>query len=175
MILNNNNTDLIRKYVNEIYIALANINKILVFDLDDINYILIIISNHFNIRPEDIGERTRVLGYVSARRFFFVFTRALFENLSLSVISTYVQRDHSTVIHGIREFFNLIESRNKEEIKHFNILADQLIRTDEEKQKVISFFREELNKRRKNYDKYFGSSESQRIFARTNDTRQNRP
>jgi len=58
------------------------------------------LNEHFGV---DIKDRYRGVNYVEARNMYFHICYKLF-NMSLTAIGKTIDRDHSTVLHGLRQF-----------------------------------------------------------------------
>jgi len=75
-----------------------------------------LVENHLEI--PDIKIKSRQRDYVNARFLYFKIAHNVCRT-SLTKIAQVVDRDHATVIHGIKQFDNLVKY-NKNEFKYLN-------------------------------------------------------
>lgn len=139
-----------------------------------------IVDNYFEI---NLKRNTRKRNYVEARAIFYKLCRE-FTKMSLEQIGEQVNRDHSSVLHGIRCLNNWVEQDNRiknnlrilrNKIRNFEDEKDNIIDLDEsivlkyvqlkeqvkEQEEIINDLRKALNditekhnKREKFYQKY---------------------
>ena len=76
------------------------------------NYILETVSTHFNVKIEEIKSKRRNKPITNARQVYMYLTREIL-NESLLNIGKSIDRDHSTVIHGIEKIEEMIKSDKK--------------------------------------------------------------
>lgn len=76
------------------------------------NYILETVSGHFNVKIEEIKSKKRNKPITNARQVYMYLTREIL-NESLLNIGKSIDRDHSTVIHGIEKIEELIKTDKK--------------------------------------------------------------
>lgn len=126
-----------------------------------------IVDNYFEI---NINRNTRKRNYVEARAIYFKLCRE-FTKMSLEEIGKQVNRDHASVLHGIRAFNNWVSEPNKDlslsnslrilrnKVKNFDNEQDNLIELNEsvvlkyvklkeqvqEQENIIEELRKELN------------------------------
>lgn len=74
----------------------------------NLDYILNIVANHFNLKVEDLKSKKRNQPITNARQIYMYLSRELLSE-SLSTIGKIISRDHSTVIHGIEKIEKNIE------------------------------------------------------------------
>lgn len=95
-----------------------------------------IVDNYFEI---NLKRNTRKRQYVEARAVFYKLCRE-FTKLSLEEIGKQVNRDHASVLHGIRSLNNWIEYDNRiknnlrilrNKVRHFEDEKDNVIELDE--------------------------------------------
>jgi len=91
-----------------------------------------IVDNYFEL---NLKRNTRKRQYVEARAIFYKLCRE-FTKLSLEEIGKQVDRDHASVLHGIRSLNNWIEYDNR--IKNnLRILRNKVRNFEDEKDNVI--------------------------------------
>jgi len=91
-----------------------------------------IVDNYFEL---NLKRNTRKRQYVEARAIFYKLCRE-FTKLSLEEIGEQVNRDHASVLHGIRSLNNWIEYDNR--IKNnLRILRNKVRNFEDEKDNVI--------------------------------------
>jgi len=91
-----------------------------------------IVDNYFEL---NLKRNTRKRQYVEARAIFYKLCRE-FTKLSLEEIGEQVDRDHASVLHGIRSLNNWIEYDNR--IKNnLRILRNKVRNFEDEKDNVI--------------------------------------
>lgn len=91
-------------------------------------YILHAVSDAYSVPIEDIKGKSRITHIVDARHAYFYMMRML-TPFSLSVIGKSANRDHSTVINGIRRFklyCELYPEYKQAYVESLEILEDQL-------------------------------------------------
>lgn len=95
-----------------------------------------IVDNYFEL---NLKRNTRKRQYVEARAIFYKLCRE-FTKLSLEEIGEQVDRDHASVLHGIRSLNNWIEYDNRiknnlrilrNKVRHFEDEKDNVIELDE--------------------------------------------
>ena len=95
-----------------------------------------IVDNYFEL---NLKRNTRKRQYVEARAIFYKLCRE-FTKLSLEEIGKQVDRDHASVLHGIRSLNNWIEYDNRiknnlrilrNKVRHFEDEKDNVIELDE--------------------------------------------
>lgn len=79
----------------------------------DLKCLLESISQYFRITVFDLKSRSRDREKVEARQVFFAVARELFPSSTYDLIGSMVGRDHTTVLHGIREVVAVKEKRIK--------------------------------------------------------------
>jgi len=91
-----------------------------------------IVDNYFEL---NLKRNTRKRNYVEARAIFYKLCRE-FTKLSLEQIGQQVNRDHASVLHGIRSLNNWIEQDNR--IKNnLRILRNKIRNFEDEKDNII--------------------------------------
>lgn len=91
-----------------------------------------IVDNYFEL---NLKRNTRKRNYVEARAIFYKLCRE-FTKLSLEQIGKQVDRDHASVLHGIRSLNNWIEQDNR--IKNnLRILRNKIRNFEDEKDNII--------------------------------------
>jgi hypothetical protein len=91
-----------------------------------------IVENYFEI---SISRNTRKRQYVEARAIYFKLCR-IFTQLSLEQIGKSVNRDHASVLHGIRSI-NTWEEVDKRMNNNMRILKNKIINYQVEKDKTV--------------------------------------
>jgi len=91
-----------------------------------------IVENYFEI---SIGRNTRKRQYVEARAIYYKLCR-IFTQLSLEQIGKSVNRDHASVLHGIRSI-NTWEEVDKRMNNNMRILKNKIINYQVEKDKTV--------------------------------------
>ncbi len=71
--------------------------------------IITIVCNHLNVNVDHVKSKTRVKEYVYARHVTFYFLRK-FTKLSLKTIGDMLNRDHTTVIHGLENLSDIMDT-----------------------------------------------------------------
>ena len=91
-----------------------------------------IVDNYFEL---NLKRNTRKRNYVEARAIFYKLCRE-FTKLSLEQIGQQVNRDHASVLHGIKSLNNWIEQDNR--IKNnLRILRNKIRNFEDEKNNII--------------------------------------
>ena len=91
-----------------------------------------IVENYFEI---SISRNTRKRQYVEARAIYFKLCR-IFTQLSLEQIGKSVNRDHASVLHGVRSI-NTWEEVDKRMNNNMRILKNKIINYQVEKDKTV--------------------------------------
>ena len=68
-----------------------------------------LVFNHFKISFDLAKTKSRKREIIIARQFAMYFLRQEFYQLSLQGIADYFDKDHSTVVHSIKQINNLVE------------------------------------------------------------------
>lgn len=89
-------------------------------------FILETVSNHFNVKVEEIKSKKRNQPITNARQVYMYLTREIL-NESLLNIGKSIDRDHSTVIHGIEKIEEKLKTDKKFEANILS-LKDKLIK-----------------------------------------------
>lgn len=83
-------------------------------------YIIEVVSEHFNISPDDLTSKKRNAEYVLPRQIFMYICRELIDIPLTQVARILGKKDHTTILHGIRKVDEEMEKnqelRNKVEI-----------------------------------------------------------
>ena len=81
-----------------------------------------LVFNHFKISFELAKTKSRKREIIIARQFAMYFLRQEFYQLSLQGIADYFDKDHSTVVHSIKQINNLVEYDLESKEHHENIM-----------------------------------------------------
>lgn len=90
-----------------------------------------LVSNYFNL---DITRKTRKKEYVEARAFYYRLMRQ-YTRLSLQEIGSSVNRDHASVLHGMKSLYNWMQTDRRLK-NNYNVLNSQ-IKSLEKESEVI--------------------------------------
>ena len=78
------------------------------------NLILEVVANYYNIDPDDISSKKRNAEFVMPRHIFMFLCRDM-TDITLKQIAVLLERDHSTILHGVNKIEN--EIRKNREMK----------------------------------------------------------
>lgn len=88
--------------------------------------LLSIVSDFYNISEETLKSRTREREIVKARQMFWLLASVFCGGLTSHKLGTLLNRDHTTVLHGIKKMREEIEmySDYKEDYRYFSEKID---------------------------------------------------
>ncbi len=78
--------------------------------------IMNIVSEHFDVTPEDIKSKKRVTEYVIPRQVYMYLCKELIDTSLVNIARTLGKKDHTTIIHGINKIEE--EIKYNEELKN---------------------------------------------------------
>ena len=87
--------------------------------------IINIVSEHFDVTPEDIRSQRRNAEFVIPRQVYMYLCRELTDTQLINIAKTLGKKDHTTIIHGIKKIEE--EMKYNEELKNkINIIKNIL-------------------------------------------------
>ena len=114
---------------------LKRYNKKAINELPDgFDKILITISLHCNVSPEDIVSKSRKRSVVYARDFIYCYLRS--RGMSLEKIASHFNRNHTTVLHGIETIKGFIKCKDKIITRDYKLIKESLGEIKILKQKI---------------------------------------
>lgn len=104
---------------------IINPKKIVKIEHKSLDNLMRIVCDVINVLPQEFFSRCRRQEYVLARSFFCYFANVHMKEATVK-IGLYINRDHSTVIHGRNMIGDLIHIGSKYEMKLFKEIEKQL-------------------------------------------------